>query len=259
MLNISSAASVIAAAAGVPVIKHGNRGASSASGASDVLTALGVDLTITPGRVGEVLRETGITYAHAALFHPGFRHAAATRRELGISTLFNVLGPLCNPARPEASAVGVADLSRVPLMVGVFRTRGATALVYRGDDGIDKLTTTGHSHIWEVSRGAVTEHDLDPLEPRHPARAGGGPPRRGDRGERRRHPAGAGGEPGPQRDVVLLNAAAGLEAFDLMGDPTRVQQPMARRLREKLLVAAGAVDSGRAAAKLEEWAAATRA
>jgi anthranilate phosphoribosyltransferase len=259
VLNISSVASVIAAAAGVPVIKHGNRGASSPSGASDVLSALGVDLTIAPDRVADVLRETGITYAHAALFHPGFRHAAATRRELGISTLFNVLGPLCNPARPEASAVGVADLSRVPLMVGVFRTRGATALVYRGDDGIDKLTTTGHSHIWEVSRGAVTEHDLDPLElgiPRAPIEALLGAGVEENAEVIRRVLA---GEPGPQRDVVLLNAAAGLEAFDLMGDPTRVQQPMARRLREKVAVAADAVDSGRAAAKLEEWAAATRA
>jgi anthranilate phosphoribosyltransferase len=144
-------------------------------------------------------------------------------------------------------------------MVGVFRTRGATALVYRGDDGIDKLTTTGHSHIWEVSRGAVTEHDLDPLElgiPRAPIEAllGEGPEQNAE--VIRRVLA---GDPGPQRDVVLLNAAAGLEAFDLMGDPTRVQQPMARRLREKLAVAAEAVDSGRAAAKLEEWAAATRA
>jgi anthranilate phosphoribosyltransferase len=259
VLNISSAASVIAAATGVPVVKHGNRGASSSSGASDVLTALGVDLTIAPERVAEVLRETGITYANAALFHPGFRHAAATRRELGISTLFNVLGPLCNPARPEASAVGVADLSRVPLLVGVFRTRGATALVYRGDDGIDKLTTTGHSHIWEVSRGAVTEHDLDPLElgiPRAPVEALLGEGAEQNAEVIRRVLA---GEPGPQRDVVLLNAAAGLEAFDLMGDPTRVQQPMASRLREKLAVAADAVDSGRAAAKLEEWAAATHA
>ena len=144
---------IIAAASGVPVVKHGNRGASSASGASDVLTALGLDITIEPDRVAEVLAETGITFAFAAKFHPGFRHAGPTRGELGVSTLFNILGPLCNPARPEASAVGVASLERVPLVVGVFQTRGATALVYRGDDGIDKLTTTGHSHIWEVSRG----------------------------------------------------------------------------------------------------------
>jgi len=257
VLNISSVASVIAAASGVPVIKHGNRGASSASGASDVLSSLGLNLTITPERVAEVQRETGITFAYAAMFHPGFRHAATTRTELGISTLFNVLGPLCNPARPEASAVGVASLERVPLVVGVFQTRGATALVYRGDDGIDKLTTTGHSHIWEVSLGAVTEHDLDPLD-LGIARAeiesllGAGP----------EHNAGVirsvlAGETGPVRDIVLLNAAAGLVSFALAQDADQVRVPILDRLAEKLEVAARVVDSGAAARKLEEWVAAT--
>jgi anthranilate phosphoribosyltransferase len=259
VLNISSAASIIVAAAGVPVIKHGNRGASSASGASDVLSELGVDISITPGRVAAVLGESGITFAHAALFHPGFRHAAATRKELGISTLFNILGPLCNPARPEASAVGVADLDRVPLIVGVFQTRGATALVYRGDDGIDKLTTTGHSHVWEVSRGSVTEHDLDPLDlgiARAPIAAllGGSP----------EHNAGVirsvlGGERGPVRDVVLLNAAAGMVSFDLARDPELLREPFVGRMRRRLATVAEVVDSGAAAAKLEQWAAATRA
>jgi anthranilate phosphoribosyltransferase len=258
VLNISSVASIISAAAGVPVVKHGNRGASSASGASDVLQALGLDLDIPPTRVAEVLVETGITYAHAALFHPGFRHAGPTRRELGISTVFNILGPLCNPARPEASAVGVASLERVPLMVGVFRTRGATALVYRGDDGIDKLTTTGHSHIWEVSRGFVTEHDLDPRElgieradikdllgkdPEHNA------------GVARRVLA---GEPGPVRDIILLNAAAGMTAFALAQDPELQQEPIVERLAAGIARAAEAVDSGAAATKLEQWAAATQ-
>ena len=257
VLNISSVASVIAAASGVPVIKHGNRGASSASGASDVLSALGLNLTIAPERVAEVLRETGITFAYAAMFHPGFRHAGPTRTELGISTLFNVLGPLCNPARPEASAVGVASLERVPLVVGVFQTRGATALVYRGDDGIDKLTTTGHSHIWEVSLGAVTEHDLDPLD-LGIARAdiqsllGAGPA----------HNAGVirsvlAGETGPVRDIVLLNAAAGLVSFALAQDADQVRVPILDRLGEKLEVAARVVDSGAAAQKLDEWVAAT--
>jgi anthranilate phosphoribosyltransferase len=257
VLNISSVASVIAAASGVPVIKHGNRGASSASGASDVLSSLGLNLTITPERVAEVQRETGITFAYAAMFHPGFRHAATTRSELGISTLFNVLGPLCNPARPEASAVGVASLERVPLVVGVFQTRGATALVYRGDDGIDKLTTTGHSHIWEVSLGAVTEHDLDPLDlgiPRADIQSllGAGP----------EHNAGVirsvlAGETGPVRDIVLLNAAAGLVSFALAQDADQVRVPILDRLAQKLEVAARVVDSGAAAQKLEEWVAAT--
>lgn len=257
VLNISSVASVIAAAAGVPVVKHGNRGASSASGASDVLSALGLNLDIPPARVAEVLQETGITFAFAALFHPGFRHAGPTRKELGISTLFNILGPLCNPARPEASAVGVASLERVPLVVGVFRTRGATALVYRGDDGIDKLTTTGHSHIWEVSRGFVTEHDLDPADlgiPRSDIKdlLGADP----------EHNASVvrsvlAGETGPVRDVVLLNAAAGLVSFELARDPEQLRQPILERLAEQLERAASVVDSGAAAQKLDDWVAAT--
>src|SRR5690606_32619657 len=163
-VNVSTMASIVAAAAGARVIKHGNKAASSASGSSDVLAALGVDLSLSPGRVAEVLEEAGITFAFASLFHPGFRHAGPTRAALGIPTVFNFLGPLCNPARPEASAVGVAALDKVPLVVGVFRTRGATALVFRGDDGLDELTTTGHSHVWEVARGDVHEHDLDPAD-----------------------------------------------------------------------------------------------
>lgn len=258
VLNISSVASVIAAAAGVPVVKHGNRGASSASGASDVLSALGVDLDIPPERVAAVLAETGITFAFAALFHPGFRHAGPTRKELGISTLFNILGPLCNPARPEASAVGVASLERVPLIVGVFRTRGATALVYRGDDGIDKLTTTGHSHIWEVSRGFVTEHDLDPADlgiPRADIQQLLGADPDHNAGVAR---AVLAGETGPVRDIVLLNAAAGLTAFELARDPELLRRPILERLGEQLERATAAVDSGLAAQKLDDWVAATR-
>lgn len=258
VMNISSVASVICAAVGVPVVKHGNRGASSQSGASDVLSELGVNLEISPERVAEVLAEVGITHAFAAMFHPGFRHAGPVRRELGISTLFNILGPLCNPARPEASAVGVAQLERVPLMVGVFQTRGATALVYRGDDGIDKLTTTGHSHVWEVSRGFVTEHDLDPLDlgiARASIESLLGKDPAHNAGIIRRVLA---GEPGPERDVVLLNAAAGLTAFALARDPELQQDLFVERMRVQLARAAEAVDSGAATAKLEEWAAATQ-
>lgn len=257
VLNISSVASVIAAAAGVPVVKHGNRGASSASGASDVLSALGLNLDIAPERVAQVLDETGITFAFAAMFHPGFRHAGPTRKELGISTLFNILGPLCNPARPNASAVGVASLERVPLVVGVFQTRGATALVYRGDDGIDKLTTTGHSHIWEVSRGVVAEHDLDPTElgiPRAEINSllGADPAHNASvaRGVLE-------GRPGAVRDIVLLNAAAGLVSWELSREPELMQEPILERLAAQLERAASVVDSGAAVRKLDEWVAAT--
>jgi len=257
VLNISSIAAIVAAAAGVPVVKHGNRGASSASGSSDVLTELGINLEITPARVAQVLSETGITFAFAALFHPGFRHAGPTRRELGIATLFNILGPLCNPARPEASAVGVADILRVPLVVGVFQARGATALVYRGDDGIDKLTTTGHSHIWEISRGFVTEHDLDPTD-LGIARASiqsllGADAQHNARVARRV----LAGETGPVRDVVLLNAAAGLVAFDLSRDPDQLQQPIIDRLSAGLERARESIDSGSAEQLLRNWANAT--
>ena len=257
VLNISSVASIVAAAAGVPVVKHGNRGASSASGASDVLSALGLNLDITPDRVAEVLAETGITFAFAALFHPGFRHAGPTRKELGISTLFNILGPLCNPARPNASAVGVASLERVPLVVGVFQTRGATALVYRGDDGIDKLTTTGHSHIWEVSRGFVTEHDLDPADlgiPRADIQSLLGADAAHNASVAR---AVLAGEPGPVRDIVLLNAAGGLAAYELSREPELLQEPILERLATQLERAASVIDSGAASAKLDEWVAAT--
>lgn len=257
-LNISSAAAVIAAAAGVPVVKHGNRAASSASGASDVLTALGVDIDLEPQRVAEVFREVGVTFVNAAKFHAGFRHAAGPRREIGVSTLFNVLGPLSNPARPEASAVGASDAARVPLIVGVFQTRGATALVYRGDDGLDKLTTTGHSHIWEISNGSVTEHDLDPAEI--------GVPRASIEDVLGRDPAYNAnviravldGVHGPARDIMLLNAAAGLTAYRLAERPETRDIPIRERLAEQFAVAAEAVDSGAAAAKLEAWAAATR-
>jgi anthranilate phosphoribosyltransferase len=256
-VNVSTMASIVAAASGAPVIKHGNRAASSASGSSDVLAALGIRLDLDEGRVAEVFAETGITFAFAAHFHPGFRHAGQVRGELAIPTVFNFLGPLCNPARCEANAVGVANLSKVPLFVGVYQTRGATALVFRGDDGLDELTTTGHSHIWEVSRGAVTEHDLDPAELGIPraelADLVGADPE---------HNAGVAravlaGEPGPVRDIVLLNAAAGLVSYDLARNPAEVQIPIVERFRAKLGVVAEAIDSGSAERKLEDWVAAT--
>ncbi|QEE61141.1 anthranilate phosphoribosyltransferase [Salinibacterium sp. dk2585] len=257
-VNVSTMASVVCAASGARVLKHGNRAVSSKSGASDVLTELGVNLGLPAERVGEVLERTGIAFAFAAMFHPGFRHAGPVRAELGVPTVFNFLGPLCNPARPEASAVGVANLETVPLFVGVFRTRGATALVFRGDDGLDELTTTGHSHIWEVSRGDVHEHDLDPRELGIPTAKiedliGGDGVANAEIAR-----ATLAGEAGPVRDIVLLNAAAGLISWELAHDAAQSQVPILERFKEKLVVAAEAIDSGRAIAKLDEWVAATQ-
>jgi len=252
-VNVSTMAAIVIAAAGVPVVKHGNRASSSRSGSSDVLAALGVDLTADAARVAATFRRIGLTFAFASAFHPGFAHAAPVRREIGVPSVFNFLGPLVNPARCEANAVGVAQLELVPIIAGVFQTRGATALVFRGDDGLDELTTTGHSHIWEVSGGSVTEHDLDPRD-LGIARARtedllGGEPEENAAIVRRV----LAGERGPVRDIVLLNAAAGLVAFRLAQDPSQADRPLLHRFREELLVAAAAIDSGAGARKLDDW------
>lgn len=257
-VNISSMSAIVAASTGVPVVKHGNKAASSSSGSSDVLRALGVDLTLSPQAVAQTLERAGIAFAFASAFHPGFRHAGPTRAELGVPTVFNFLGPLCNPARAEANAVGVAHLDRVPLITGVFRTRGATALVFRGDDGLDELTTTGHSRIWEISLGDVHEHDLDPRDLGIPTArmadlVGGSPERNADVVRRV-----LAGDTGPVRDIVLLNTAAGLVSFRLFQDPSEVQRPILTRLAEARDDAAAAIDSGAAAETLDAWVRATQ-
>ena len=257
-VNVSTMASVVAAATGIPVVKHGNRAASSASGSSDVLGALGVELTLDPAAVTETLERAGITFVFASAFHPGFRHAGAVRKELGVPTVFNFLGPLSNPARAEANAVGVASLERVPLITGVFRNRGATALVFRGDDGLDELTTTGHSRLWEVSRGDIHEHDVDPRDLGMPlaemADLIGGDPAHNAEVVRRV----LAGETGPVRDIVLLNAAAGIVAYRLFRDAAQVQRPIVDRLGAAIDTAREAIDSGAASRTLDAWVAATR-
>ncbi|GAA3587514.1 anthranilate phosphoribosyltransferase [Klugiella xanthotipulae] len=257
-VNVSTMSSIVAAAAGIPVVKHGNRAASSQSGSSDVLASLGVSLELTPEQLARVFDRTGIAFIYAGHFHPGFQYAGKVRKEIGVPTVFNFLGPLCNPVRPEASAVGVAQSDRVPLIVGVFQTRGANALVFRGDEGLDELSTVGHSHIWEVTRGGVTEHDLDPRD-LGIARANIedliGQDAAYNAQVARKVFA---GDAGPVRDIVLLNAAAGLVAYDLSLDPASSETPMLERLTSKLVIAADTVDSGAAERKLAAWIGATR-
>ncbi|KAB1644012.1 anthranilate phosphoribosyltransferase [Gulosibacter chungangensis] len=257
-VNVSTMSSFVIAAAGVPVIKHGGRAASAKSGASDVLTALGAHHSSAPAALKQVFEETGMTFLYASLFHPGFAHAGVVRKELGVSTVFNYLGPLTNPARAEASAVGVAKHEAIPLITGVFRTRGAAALVFRGDDGLDELTVTGYSHIWEVARGDIAEHDI------HPRDLGlgtydleellGGTPE--ENAEIARETL-AGRGRNAVRDIVLLNSAAGMVAFDLAKDPDSVERPIRDRLVEKISVARETIESGAALKQIDCFVATT--
>ena len=162
-VNISTMSSICIAATGVRVVKHGNRAASSKSGSADVLESLGVNLTLSPQDVGRVADEAGITFCFAQTFHPSFRHTAVPRRDLGIGTALNVLGPMTNPSRPTYSVVGVADARIAPLMAGVFAERGTRALVFRGDDGLDELTLSTTSTVWWVRDGEISQHTLDPV------------------------------------------------------------------------------------------------
>jgi anthranilate phosphoribosyltransferase len=250
-VNISTMAAIVAAGAGARVVKHGNRSASSKSGSADVLEALGIRLDLSPARVAEVAEEAGITFCFSAAFHPAMRHAAVPRRELGIATTFNILGPLTNPARPQAQAIGCADLRMAPVMAGVLAQRGVDAWVFRGDDGLDELTTTTTSTVWRVRDGGVTETVVDPRS-LGLAAATTEDLRGGDAAHNadvvRRVLA---GERGPVRDAVLLNAGAALAVH---GTPEQEVEPA---LAAGITRAAEAVDSGAAAEALQRWVAAS--
>jgi anthranilate phosphoribosyltransferase len=252
-VNISTMAAIVAAGAGATVVKHGNRSASSKSGSADVLEALGIRLDLPARRVQELASEVGITFCFAAAFHPAMRHAGATRRELAIPTFFNVLGPLTNPAQPSAHATGCADARMAPVMAGVYAARGADAWVFRGDDGLDELTTTTTSSLWLVREGAVTEASLDPrdlgldLATTEDLRGGDA-----DHNAEVVHAVLA-GQPGPIRDAVLLNAGAALAVHGTGPDDWRAQ------LSDGMSRAAEAVDSGAAADLLRRWVAASAA
>ena len=252
-VNISTMAAVVAAAAGVPVAKHGGRAASSSSGAADVLEALGVVIDLPAEGVARCVEEAGIGFFFAPVFHPGMRHAGPARREMGIGTVFNFLGPMTNPARPVAAAVGCADARMAPVMADVLAARGGRALVFRGDDGLDELTTATTSSVWVVRNGEVEPDRLDPSALGIPASAqdalrGGSPDVNADVFRRVLD-----GEQGAVRDAVVLNAAAALAAFDER--PARLHDAIANGMER----AAAAIDDGRATAQLDRWVTVSRA
>jgi anthranilate phosphoribosyltransferase len=253
-VNISTMGTIAAAAAGARMVKHGNRAASSACGTADVLEALGIIIDLPPAATEQLVAEVGAGFLFAALYHPALRHTAGPRRELGVPTVFNFLGPLANPARPKAMAVGVADPRMGPILAGVLAGRGCSALVFHGDDGLDELTTTAPSTVWIVHDGQVSQTALDPADlgiaRSAPADLKGGDPDRNAAVVR----AFVAGRPGPVRDTVLLNAAAALAAEAGVPGPEALVQALAEGYRR----AAAAVDSGAAADLLERWIAASK-
>ena len=234
--NISTAAALVAAGAGIPVAKHGNRAASSRCGSADVLEALGVDIRLSPEGVRRCIDVAGIGFCFAPTFHPAMRHAGPARSELGVRTVFNVLGPLANPGRVRRQALGVGAPALAPLMIRVLADLGhERALVFYGQDGLDELTTTGPSRVFELNDGTVTEYELDPADlglsrSRPDGLRGGTPPENAILLQRVLE-----GDAGPHRDVVVLNGAAAILAA---GKADKWPQAMA--------VARESLDSGRA-------------
>ncbi|MEV0948317.1 anthranilate phosphoribosyltransferase [Rhodococcus sp. NPDC049939] len=247
-VNISTMASIVVAASGIRVVKHGNRAASSKSGGADVLEALGVRIDLGPDEVARCVRETGIGFCFAPVFHPALRFAGSPRKEIGIPTVFNVLGPLTNPARPRAGLVGCSFPALTSVVAGVLAQRGSSALVVRGDDGLDELTTSTTSTVHVVSDGAVTTRQFDPRDIGI-ARVSLEELRGGDAevnaAVARRLLA---GETGPVRDAVLLNAAGAIAAFRGLGGRT-----LEDALSEAFATAAQAIDSGAASTLLDKW------
>jgi len=236
------------AACGVRVAKHGNRAASSRCGSADLLEGLGVRIDLDPAGVSRCIQAVGIGFMFAPVFHPATAYAAGIRRELRVPTLFNFLGPLTNPARPVAQVVGVSDPRMLPLVAQVLARRSATAMVFRGEDGLDELTTAALSTVRETRDGQVRERMLDPSD-LGLAKATAEDLRGGDvetnvaiaRSILR-------GETGPRRDVVLLNAAA---ALDVAGAVDSLEKGIAR--------AGEAIDGGSAVGLLDRWVAASQA
>ena len=248
-VNISTMGTIVAAAAGVRMVKHGNRAASSACGAADVLEALGVVIDLPPAASAQIAQEIGIAFLFAPLYHPALRHAAAARSELGVPTVFNSLGPVANPARPQAQAVGVADPRMGEIIAGVLAERGCSALVFHGDDGLDELTTTTTSTVWIAGESGVSRFLLDPAElglrRTVPSDLRGGDAARNAAVAR----SVLDGEESPVLDTVLLNAAAVLASDQ--GIPNG--EALIPALRQGYGRASEAVSSGAAARLLSRW------
>jgi anthranilate phosphoribosyltransferase len=247
-INISTTAAIIAAAAGSRVVKHGNRAASSKSGAGDLLEALGVAINLDGSKVAKTVSELGIGFCFAPIFHPAMRFAAPARKELATATVFNILGPLANPAKPKAAAIGVANDRMHLVMAQVLAERGVEGFVFRGDDGLDEITLATSTSVLTIGNGEISSDRIDAKDfslANAPISALVG----GDAQENARiTKAIFAGERGAPRDAVLLNAAAAIAAFDGEFDLS-----IHERLSKSLKKATESVDDGKASSLLDDW------
>ena len=261
-VNVSSMASILASAADVPVLKHGSRSASGKTGSSEMLEVLGIKLDLSPQRVAEVFRETGITFFFAPVFHPAMRHVAPIRKQLGVPTTFNFLGPLANPAQPIATSLGVANPEIAPLMAQELAERGRFGLVFRGDDGLDELTTTTTSSIWMVTPEGVQEFQLNPgdfgINKANQDALLGGDAKQNAQIARDLFAGNTKNQLGAVRDIVILNAAGGVVAYRVAKNPQLSGSSLKSLFDSALEQVTSALDSGAGASKLEQWVSATQ-
>ncbi|MFM1994781.1 MAG: hypothetical protein RLZZ610_298 [Actinomycetota bacterium] len=261
-VNVSSMASILAAASGVPVMKHGSRSASGKTGSSEMLEVLGIKLDLSPQKVADVFREVGITFFFAPVFHPAMRHVAPIRKQLGVPTTFNFLGPLANPAQPIATSLGVANPQIAPLMAKELAERGRSGLVFRGNDGLDELTTTTTSSVWIVTPEGVQQMELNPadfgisLASRDSLL--GGDAQENAQVARDLFAGSTNGRLGSVRDIVILNAAGGVVAYRIAKNPQSASSSIKNQFEAAIESVTQALDSGAASAKLEQWVSATQ-
>ena len=263
-VNISSMSAILVAACGYPVLKHGSRSASGKTGSSEMLEELGIRLDLTPEQLAKVFAKTQITFFFAPMFHPSLKNVGPTRKSLGVPTTFNFLGPLANPAQPIATALGVANEKMAPLLAAELASRGRIGLVFRGSDGLDELTTTGPSKVWVVFSGSVHEFEFDPLEIGIP-RAEISQLIGGDAADNAQvartvlsNQNQLTGEQIAVRDIVALNAAAGMLAYELSKIDSLEGFDLNSRLSKHFQEAIAAINDGRAFAKLNEWVSASQ-
>jgi anthranilate phosphoribosyltransferase len=261
-VNISSMAAVVARASGVPVLKHGSRSASGKTGSSEMLEMLGVRLDLSPEQVAGVFASQGITFFFAPVFHPAMRQVAAARKEIGVPTTFNFLGPLANPVQPIATALGVADAKIAPLMAAELSARGRTAIVFRSNDGLDELSTTAANQVWQVSGGEIMQFEFDPvsigLE-----RAAQWQLLGGDATHNAQVAAGVfAGEDFANAaaitEMVCLNAAVGIVVYELAKDPLFANVNFEDRMKSAFEAAMRSITNGSAAQVAANWAASTQ-